>query len=234
MIASVSWDRTVGSANIGLITVITEQLPFTALTAGQTITGISVDQELIDSATVSYDNAEIVLKSVDNPTNPDGFAYNTFSLEQTQPNGANPFNKMFMVEPECENIILLGLDSTGLFQEDMNNVVSYHIRCNNESTSDNRDVRNLSGLWNEKKRQIFANMDMPVNNWDYLTGITMESYADRYFGSPADASRVQIMGSPLPKSTEQKQVAFELNTKDVDNPINSISAFKHLPREFRY
>ena len=234
VIASVSWDRTVGSANIGRITVITEQLPFTALTAGQTITGISVDQELIDSATVSYDNAEIVLKAVDNPTNPDGFAYNTFSLEQTQPNGANPFNKMFMVEPEAENIILLGLDSTGLFQEDMNNVVSYHIRCNNESTSDNRDVRNLSGLWNEKKRQIFANMDMPINNWDYLTGITMEDYGDRYFGSPADVSRVEIMGSPLPKSTEQKQVSFELNTKDVDNPINSISAFKHLPREFRY
>ena len=232
VINSVEWDRTVGSGGIGRVTITTEELPFTALTAGQTITGITVDQELIDSATVSYDNAEIVLKSVDSPTNSDGFSYNTYSLEQTSPNGANPFNKMYLVEPEAENIIILGIDSSGLFQEKMDSVLSYHIRCNNESMSDNRDVLNLSPLWNEKKRQIFANMDMPVNNWDYSVGQLVSTYQDRY--AVADSSRMQIMGSPLPKTTEQKQVALELNSQGANAEIVSLSAFKHLPREFRY
>jgi hypothetical protein len=205
------------------------------LASGQSYNTITVEPEAWTSATVEYDSAEVVLKTVANPKGLDSIFYHTFSTEEYTTTPQVNFQHQFQCEPESDSVfIVFPNTANGLISTPDNALADYRLRLNNENlTSEKVAIR--SPLYYDRTDMMIDGMGHELRNLVENCGCT------RNQGGGAQAwsevySRPELAittaGNPLWSSDRTK--LLQVNITGSGAGVGALTLFKSLPRVFEY
>ena len=224
LVSAIEWDRATGSysltfnADWGI-----------ALTGAQTYSNIAIEVAEPTSATLRVQNAELVLKRVDNPQGLDEINYNTYSTEEINGNNATNYQQLFTIEPEASNVVLMFPDgSDGLISKN-NDILQWRLRLNNNDLTD-RDVVKESPLAYDRLALTLNSMGYSLRNLNRNAGDTKSAtwgatYTEAKFNS-------QLIMNPLFQTDRTK--LLQVNISAGGGGVSNLNLYKQLPRVFSY
>ena len=231
IISDIVWNRTASGNN-------SYQLRFEsnwadALTAGQSITGITLEPQLpIASSSVSLVLAELVVKRRVNPQGYDQIEYHTYSTEETNGTGLQNFQELYPIEPEADAVWITFNDGADGLVSKNSAIESWRLRLDNQDLT-NRDVTRDSPLANDRLAASLAvwDSDKGLRN---LTRNAGDAHQQQNWGSVYTDSKFNTMciAEPLPASDQTKYL--QLNVNASAGGVNKLALFKQIPKRLVY
>ena len=229
IITGINWDRTAGSSTIGQIT-LTVADDLGVITTDGSYEDVYIDGVQVQSATVTYDFAEIILKEATD-TGSDGIEYNTYSVQQDNGNQVKQYNRVFQIEPECSAILAV-MEGAGSLVSNNLDVKSYDLRLNGESLLDNHVVTFQDSLNRDRINMSMGHMEERLRNLIPFVGDTTQDIT-RY-ETPLLAIN-NIMNPIVPSgNTQLLQVNVDASNNVQDTGMLGFNLFKQHPRQFSY
>lgn len=200
---------------------------------GQSLTTVSIASAPWDSASVSYDSAEVVLQEVANPVGMDAIAYTTFSTEEDNGNQLTNFQRQYQVEPEASNVMIIFPDEQNELNSTNNNVVNYRLRLNNDNLTSER-VAVRSPLYYDRVSMLIDGMGYPLRNLQENSGTNASGTGQIAWGDvyTQAENKLTIAGNPLYPT--QRTKLLQVNITAGGTGVKQITLFKTLPRVFEY
>jgi hypothetical protein len=225
-IAGIEWNK---STNVWTYTFDRQ---WGVLTAGQSYTGIIVAPIAWTSASVEYDSAEIVMKTVAKPQGIDKIAFHTFSTQEDNANGLTNFQRQYQVEPESDNVMILFISADNRLNSTNTDIQSYRLRLNNENLTNEKVVID-SPLYYDRVHMLIDGMGHELRNLQQNSGTNKGAaaipWADVY--TQSEMKLLQV-GNPLWASDRTK--LLQVNITAGGGGVNQLVLFKTLPRVFEY
>ena len=229
IITGINWDRTAGSATIGQI-ILTVADDIGIISAGGSYINTYINGVTAQTATVTYDFAEIILKEATD-TGSDGIEYNTYSVQQDNGNQVKQYNRVFQIEPECSAVLAVMEGAGALFSNNLD-VKSYDLRLNGESLLDNHVVIFQDSLYRDRLNMSMGHMEERLRNLIPFVGDTSQDVT-RY-ETPILAIN-NIMNPIVPSgNTQLLQVNVDASNNVQDTGMLGFNLFKQHPRQFSY
>jgi hypothetical protein len=202
------------------------------LVAGQSYTNIAVAPLAWNAATVEYDSAEIVMKTVAKPQGLDQIFYHTFSTEETNGNSLTNFQRQYQVEPEADNVLILFPSEENRLNSTNTDIQSYRLRLNNENLTNEKVVVD-SPLYYDRVAMTIDGMGHELRNLQQNSGTNKGAapipWADVY---TRDEMKLVQVGNPLWASDRTK--LLQVNITAGGGGVKQLTLFKFLPRMFQY
>jgi hypothetical protein len=168
----------------------------------------------------------------------DVLEYTTFTTEQSTVN-ANSWQKVYEVEPNCQNLFVLSKESTSLYSK-QDGLRSFRIRIDGEDVVD-RDVEinygNLGGtgfianrlrspLYYDLIYKTLMNADIKLMS----LGENPQDASQITVTSQFDTSKTLLICSPTPVTQQYKQVQLNL---DGTTPISTLILYKQVVNQIK-
>ena len=155
-------------------------------------------------AEILVNRAEIVLVQTDEPGQ-FPIDYRTYSTEMVQGNSLTAYNNQFIIEPNCQNLIVATCDS-GLINptRPWNN---YQISINNVNQTGNRQVWYNQNLHQDRMLRFFNNR-----------GQTIGSLRNEAVGGSGTVDQYAILET-MPLTQSSKNVDLEINSAGIEDII---------------
>jgi hypothetical protein len=196
------------------------------LTAGQSLTDVLVNIVPADTASISYDFAELVVQEVSNPSNEsNNMTYSTYTTEQVSTNDqVTAFQRLFQIEPECVNLIAMFPNP---IYSNAPKIDDYRIRVDNVDTT-NRNVEMGSSLYQEVLNNTFMAMGLNLRNLNEGRRKMSDTLKD--FSNPVDdTEEVSIIGTPLYPTPNVKNLQLNINSTGTGT-FSQINLYKQVIR----
>jgi hypothetical protein len=192
--------------------------------ANQQVTAIKLAAVTDQINTVVVNSAELVLYTVDSAEPSENFTYNTWSTEEDNGNGLQNFNRQYMVEPECINLLVAHVNDAQILPN--RGYVDYRIAIDNVDQTGNRSVAPDSPLqFDRLNRCLVENADIPWRN------AQMKFYNNSATQATAMTSPISLIAETMPTTTGFKKVSLELNGIGAGNQgIQQLILYKQLPK----
>ena len=221
----------------------------TTIPNGATLTGLNmriVECDLDETLLTMFD-AEIVLHKKFKTMPQSKLAYRTFTTEQFNGNGQTDFRRMFQVEPNCVNLMLMfPFPLLKIYSFAGNNILSYRIALNNVYLTDRRILlsqKQNDPLYYDELNRLFLNSSLQLNclsqiepffNGDNNGFLSKEiSYygqnAGTYSGVNNNPFKQLLIGTPLPMTASEKNVELDIQGQNLG--LNEMILYKQVERE---
>lgn len=215
---------------------ITFNAPVATLDNGQSLNTVVMASLPWASASVSYDNAEVVVQEVANPVGMDAIAYTTFSTEEDNGNGLTNFTRQYQVEPEASNVMIIFPDEANQLNSTNNEITNYRLRLNNDNLTSERVAVGTarSPLYYDRVSMLIDGMGEPLRNLTENSGTNADGAGQITWGdvySQAE-NKLVLLGNPL-YPTERTKL-LQVNIAATGGGVKQITLFKTLPRVFEY
>ena len=192
--------------------------------AAQSLTDIKLDAVVDQVNTVVVNSAQLVLYTVDDEEPSENYTYKTWTTEEDNGNGLQNFNRQYMVEPECCNLIVAHANNGQILPNRA--YVDYRIAIDNVDQTGNRSVAPDSPLqFDRLQRCLVENADIQWSNAQMKFYKNSESQAD------AMASPISIIAETMPITPGFKKVGLEMNATGAGNAgIEQLVLFKQITK----
>lgn len=209
-------------ADLGKIRLSFESTIATIATAGENLNNIFCKYVQVQQRSVTVTSAELVLhKYNQKPANmPTVQQYRTFTTEQFDAQGSNNFKRIFEVEPEAMNLLVL--QNNREVSSTTPDFKDYRISINNVPTTD-RNVLFHGPLYKDKLVSTMTNMNLPLKNLFEENLILNNESIDKRDGDNV----LTVIGEPLPMTNNLKLVQLEINTT---SGVNKLNLYKQVVR----
>ena len=172
--------------------------------ANQDVSAIKLDAVIDQVNTVVVNSAQLVLYTVDAEEPSENYTYKTWTTEEDNGNGLQNFNRQYMVEPECCNLIVAHANNGQILPNRA--YVDYRIAIDNVDQTGNRSVAPDSPLqYDRLQRCLVENADIEWNNAQMKFFKNSEPQAD------AMESPISIIAETMPITPGFKKVGLEMN-----------------------
>ena len=172
--------------------------------ANQDVSAIKLDAVVDQANTVVVNSAQLVLYTVDNEEPSENYSYKTWTTEEDNGNGLQNFNRQYMVEPECVNLIVAHANNGQILPNRA--YVDYRIAIDNVDQTGNRSVAPDSPLqFDRLQRCLVENADIEWNN------AQMKFYKNSETQADAMASPISIIAETMTITPGFKKVGLEIN-----------------------
>ena len=192
--------------------------------AAQSVTAIKLDAVVDQVNTVVVNSAQLVLYTVDADEPSENYTYKTWTTEEDNGNGLQNFNRQYMVEPECCNLIVAHANNGAILPNRA--YVDYRIAIDNVDQTGNRSVAPDSPLqFDRLQRCLVENADIEWNN------AQMKFYKNTETQANAMASPISIIAETMPITPGLKKVGLEMNAAGAGvNGIQQLVLFKQITK----
>ena len=203
------------------------------LASGESYSAVVVAQKAWTSVNVTYDSAEVVLKTVARPQGLDSIFYHTFSTEETNGNQLTNFQRQFQVEPESDNVMILFPDAENGLISTNTDITSYRLRLNNENlTSEPVAVR--SPLYFDRVAMMIDGMGEDLRNLQENPGATRSTGGALAWNSVYTRPVLGITTAGNPLFSSDRTKLLQVNISAGGTGVKEMTLFKTLPRVFEY
>ena len=210
---------------------ITLNRALTALANTQHYSAIKVKGVDAGSITINVNHAELVLKSVLNPSNvPPEINYTSYSVEEDNGNNLANFTRQYIVEPQCSSLVVaLPNTNDGLVSNKAFN--HYRIRIDNIDQTQ-RDISRFSPLHNDRILRFCENRNKRCKNLTQKIRNTKRTpnRADNMaqnIGVHLNINETGIL-EPMPLTNENKLVGLEISSGGLGDIILYKQVLKKL------
>lgn len=225
-ITSIVWNKT--GANARRLTL---GLEWDGANPAGTATGVTVATARTTLITTSFVEAELVLKRNTNPgPAPDVLQYRTYTTEEFTGNGQTNFSRMFQLEPEAVNVLLMFPEYNLVSQN--NNLTRYRLRLNNEDLID-RDVDPR----NDRVDPLhYDRVNMTLLN----CGLEMRCFQQRNYNqdqktlpnqTDGTGNNLLLLGNPVPMTQREKNLQVNLTLTGAG--LQRMNLYKQVMRTVR-
>ncbi len=206
------------SATTKKITYTLSGTVFTASSAPENWTGITMIGDTGVNAQIRINGAEIVLVALKNPQNvPDKHDYITYSTEEFVGNSLATVNKQLKVEGNAQSVYICSCD-TGEIAPDRD-ITSYRLSVDNVDVSGNRDIKFDSGLYKDRLIRAYRNKGVQLK--DIRSRLNKMSLLQTTRNDEANAVIVETM--PL----QENEKAVNLSLTNTAN-CQDIKVYKEI------
>jgi hypothetical protein len=197
----------------------------------QNITGVEVNVTAIklnavvnQVNTVVVNSAQLVLYTVDNEEPSENYTYKTWTTEEDNGNGLQYFNRQYLVEPECCNLIVAHANNGQILPN--RGYIDYRIAIDNVDQTGNRSVAPDSPLqFDRLQRCLVENADIGWNN------AQMKFYQNSATQALALQSPISIIAETMPITPAFKKVGLELTGIAAGNQgIEQLVLYKQITK----
>ena len=172
--------------------------------ANQDVSAIKLDAVVDQVNTIVVNSAQLVLYTVDAEEPSENYTYKTWTTEEDNGNGLQNFNRQYMVEPECCNLIVAHANNGQILPNRA--YVDYRIAIDNVDQTGNRSVAPDSPLqYDRLQRCLVENADIQWNNAQMKFFKNSETQAD------ALQSPISIIAETMPITPAFKKIGLEMN-----------------------
>jgi hypothetical protein len=201
------------------------------LQAGESYTGITVAHKDPTSVAVTYDSAEVVLKTVGRPQGLDAVSFHTFSTEETNGNGiTGSFQNQYQIEGEADSVLIVFPDEANDLNSTNTDITSYRLRLNNENLT-NEAIKIDSPLYYDSVEQLISGMGHPLRNLQQNSGSNQTGIDwDNVYTEATN--KLVVAGAPLWDSDRTK--LLQVNIQAGGAGVKKLVLFKMLPRVFEF
>jgi len=174
--------------------------------------------------TIVVNSAQLVLYTVDNEEPSENYTYKTWTTEEDNGNGLQNFNRQYMVEPECVNLIVAHANNGQILPN--RGYIDYRIAIDNVDQTGNRSVAPDSPLqFDRLQRCLVENADIAWNN------AQMKFYQNTAPQATAMTSPISIIAETMPITPGFKKVSLELNGIAAGNQgIEQLILYKQITK----
>lgn len=216
--------------------------PYEAITATESSGDIAPED--FATLSVAYANLGVCEVVGSGKMMGDILEYTTWSVEQYS-NNANALEKIFEVEANAVNALLMFNNNTSSLLSVQDKVDEYRMRIDNSDVYDRNihvnyhdeetEVRCHDPLHYDAISRTFLNMAMPLKN---LTCLNMRRDNDIHSVSLADRfnaaeNMLMMLCTPLPLTAGSKKLQFSVSTKTGDDSINNVILFKQIVKQVK-
>jgi hypothetical protein len=180
------------------------------------------------TATLAIETAELGLCQTVGPAPSQGMLeYFTWTTEEYSTGGTSKMNKIFEIEPNCVNVVMMFNNSTSNLISNNTKVKSYRMRIDNVDVYD-RDIlvnkentleKNIhDSLHYDSINRTFMNMGKSLKNLNFVNmAQTQQSFTNR-FNQPA--LQIMLLAAPTPVTAGTKKLQINVEaTENFDNVI---------------
>jgi hypothetical protein len=188
------------------------------------VTAIKLDAVVDQVNTVVVNSAQLVLYTVDNEDPSENYTYKTWTTEEDNGNGLQNFNRQYMVEPECVNLIVAHANNGQILPN--RGYIDYRIAIDNVDQTGNRSVAPDSPLqFDRLQRCLVENADIEWNN------AQMKFYNNASTQADAMTSPISIIAETMPITPGFKKVSLELTGIAAGNQgIEQLILYKQITK----
>jgi len=199
----------------------------TSLTNVQSLTDITCNGINWASASVEWNQCELVLEENAMMANMDELQYATYKNEEDNGNALTTVSRQYNVEPECFNLVvcLPDKDEGDLWsvEKTPGEYFSYRLRNNNVDLTD-RDVVILDPLYTDRLAMTLLNANLQLK---YLNPSIMD-ITDPYINRNRNEPNTIFIGYPLPLTPTNKLLQITINGDPAKGGVNSVQLYKHV------
>lgn len=171
-------------------------------------------------ASVVFNSAQLVAyEDTSGISAPDKIQYKTYTSEVDSSNAMTSFSRLYFVEPECSNVLVMTPLNASDILSDLD-VTSYRIRVNGEETT-NRSVVARSPLHYDRIGRVLLNQDKTLKN---ITEVVYDIDGTGFTGSHLSS----IIAETVPMTSSQKQFEIEIAST---SGLTKIYLYKEVLRE---
>lgn len=171
-------------------------------------------------ASIVFNSAQLVAyEDTSGTSSPDKIEYKTYTSEVDSSNAMTSFSRLYFVEPECSNVLIMTPLAGSDILSDLD-VSTYRIRVNGEETT-NRAVAARSPLHYDRIGRVLLNQDKTLKNVNEVVYNTDTLGFNSGHLAAMIAETVPITGS-------QKQFEVEINST---TGLTKIYLYKEVLRE---
>lgn len=185
---------------------------------------ISVDGRNVDSTTLLFDSAEMVVKLVQDAPPMKKITYSTITTEIDNALSQTDFEKQYQLEPTCFNLWVM----TPNDYEDLSsssNVSNYRLRVNNVDKT-NRNVDFKSTLYLDEVGKSMRNTGRTLKN----TNMSMPLCDTQDEAQTYANDVLTIITTPIEMSSMSKPLNLQINSKN--NGLRKVILFKEVMKSF--
>lgn len=230
LVSAITWNRS--GANAGRLTLSLEWDG--GVPPQGTATGVTASFIPADTITTEFTQAELVLQRVRVPgPAPDKLNYRTWTTEEFSGTGQTNFSRMFQLEPEAVNVLLM-FPVNGIVSQN-NDLESYRLRLNNEDLID-RDVdprfdatSGCDPLHLDRLNMTLLNCGIPMVNFQqYNYAANEKTIADQ---TQAEAgNRLTLVGNPVPLTNREKNLQVNFVLGNAAGGLERLNLYKQVLR----
>jgi len=199
----------------------------TSLTNVETLTNITCNGVNYASASVEWNQCELVLEENNMMVNMDELQYATYKNEEDNGNALKTFSRQYNVEPECFNLVVCLPDNAAgdlwSVENTPGDYLSYRLRNNNVDLTD-RDVDMFKPLYTDRLAMTLLNANLQLKNLNPSIMDITEPYINRNRNQP----NAIFIGNPLPLTPTNKLLQITINGDPTKSGVNSVQLYKHV------
>lgn len=184
-------------------------------------TGVSLTgKNSAGGGSVSFNSAQLVAyEDTSGTPAPDKIEYKTFTSEVDSSSPMTSYSRLYFVEPECSNVLIMTPLAGSSILSDLD-VVNYRIRVNGVETT-NRPVPAQHPLHYDRISRVLLNQDKTLKN-------VQERVFDVNAFGIAGSHLSAMIGETVPLTNSQKQFEVEINSTA---GLTKIYLYKEVQRE---
>jgi len=201
--------------------------------------------------TYKIQTCELVLAEYASPQKaPKDYFFNTFTTEEASSQGTSKLNKVFQIEPNAVNAMLMFNDDGPSPLSNNVKLESYRMRIDemdvydrdintnfNSGESDRRIITHDS-LHYDSINRTFLNAGLPLRNLSMMAMLQRKIPEDTPFkeedrfpnGEIGEANRIMVVASPTPVTPLMKNLQFNLTNKANGDIMPDVILFKQVAK----
>lgn len=180
------------------------------------------------TATMTIETAELGLCQTVGPVaSQDMLEYFTWTTEEYSTGGTSKMNKIFEIEPNCVNVVMMFNNSTSNLISNNTKVTSYRMRIDNVDVYDRDILVNKEtalekhihdALHYDAINRTFMNMGKPLKNLNLVNmAQTQQNFNSRF---NQDALQIMLLAAPTPLTANTKKLQINVEASaSFDNVI---------------
>jgi hypothetical protein len=223
-IIDITYDETSGAQTLTYFSPIVGLLPST-----KTLSAVSIAPGTNDdaNAVLSLSKAELVLKKISSPQKPPSqLNYTSWTTEQFSGNDETSFQRMFTLEPEAVNVLMM-FPKDDLFSQN-NDIQNYRLRLDNEDLM-NRNVSVVEPrdpLYYDCISRTLLNSGYPTSN---LNEQNLNCDGDPSDGGTTQADyKLTMISNPVPLTPTNK--LLQVNLTSTGGGLKELVLYKQVMR----
>jgi hypothetical protein len=193
------------------------------LQVGESYTNVTAEIVPADTASITYDFAEMVVQEVSNPSmEQKSMTYSTYSTEEvTVESQTSDLQRMFQLEPNAVNLLVMFPNSVLSMAK---NLDTFRMRVDNVDVTD-RNIEKYSPLYYENLNNTFLSMGLPLRNLVESFRQNDERWED--YTVPSDDDEIVLAGCPLYPSENVKNLQLNI-VSDAIPTFSKINLYKQI------
>jgi hypothetical protein len=223
-VTDITYDSTTGAQTLTYFSPIINLLPST-----KSLANVSVEPTASDdtNAVLSLSKAELVLKKISSPPKPPSqLNYMSWTTEQFSGNDENSFQRMFTLEPEAVNVLMM-FPKDDLFSQN-EDIQNYRLRLDNEDLM-NRNVSIVEPrdpLYYDCISRTLLNAGYPTSN---LNEQNLNCDGDPTDGGATQADyKLTMISNPVPLTPSNK--LLQVNLTSTGGGLKELVLYKQVMR----